>query len=159
MTQTIQLSIADSPEAAFYPSLKNPAVALCTEVWQKAHAATLAQTKNLYTAERCAGKAFRLAMPPLSGYQNICDFIACAGYGMLIGAIKVENGSKLLYAAQVALATVPRESKTQTRTESRPSPHPTPPPLLPQTQEKKRNRSKTSVSPRQNKELTTVAPG
>jgi hypothetical protein len=51
-------------------------------------------------------------MPPLSGYRNICDFIACAAYGMLLGAIKDENGTKLLYAAQVALATLPRESKT-----------------------------------------------
>jgi len=56
-------------------------------------------------------------MPPLSGYRNICDFIVCAGYGMLLGAIKEENGTKLLYSAQVALATVPRQSKTQTRTE------------------------------------------
>ena len=105
MIQAIQLSTAESLEADFYPSLKNPAVALCTEVWQKIHAATLERTRCVHTAERCAGKAFRLAMPPLSGYQNICDFIACAGYGMLLGAIKEENGTKLLYAAQVAHTT------------------------------------------------------
>jgi hypothetical protein len=159
MIQAIQPSTAESPEAAFYPSLKNPAVALCTEVWQKIHAEPLEQTRNLYTAERCAGKAFRLAMPPLSGYQNICDFIACAGYAMLLGAIKNESGTKLLYAAQVALATLPKESKTQTRTEPRPSPHPTPPPLLPQPRKKKRIRSKTPASPRRNKELATFAAG
>jgi len=34
----------------------------------------MAQAIQPSTAERCAGKAFRLAMPPLSGYQNICDF-------------------------------------------------------------------------------------
>jgi hypothetical protein len=124
MIKAIPPSTDEGLEASFYPSLKNPAVALCTEIWQKIHAATLNQTKNVYTAERCAGKAVRLAMPPLSGYQNICDFIACAGYVMLIGAIKEKNGSKLLYAAQVALATVPREFKTQTRTEPRPSPDP-----------------------------------
>jgi hypothetical protein len=33
---------------------------------------------------------------------------------MLLGAIKHENGTKLLYAAQVALATVPRESTGST---------------------------------------------
>jgi hypothetical protein len=112
MIEAIQPAAAESLEADFCPSLKNPAVALCTEVWRKIHAATIKQTSNVYTAERCAAKAYRLAMPPLSGYQNICDFIACAGYGMLLGAIKAENGSKLLYAAQVALATVPKESKT-----------------------------------------------
>ena len=117
MSQAIPPSTAERLEADFYPSLQNPAVALCTEVWQKIHAATLERTKSPYTGERCAGKAFRLAMPPLSGYRNICDFIVCAGYGMLLGAIKEENGTKLLYSAQVALATVPRQSKTQTRTE------------------------------------------
>jgi len=159
MTQPFQPTIADTPEAAFYPSLQNPAVALCTEVWKKIHAATVQKTNNPYTAERCAAKAFRLAMPPLSGYQNICDFIACAGYGMLLGAIKAENGTKLLYAAQVALATVPRESKTQSRTEPRPSLHPTPPPLMPQPLKKKRISPKKSVSTPQYKELGAIADG
>jgi hypothetical protein len=132
MVTPFKPTIADTEEAAFYPSLTNPAVALCTEVWQKVHAATLESTKSPYSADRCAAKAFRLAMPPLAGYHNICDFIACAGYGMLIGAIKESNASKLLYAAQVALSTVPRESKTQTRTAPRQPFYPTPPPLSPQ---------------------------
>jgi hypothetical protein len=103
-------------EGDFYPSLTNPAVALCVEAWQTIHTATVQQTRNPYTAERCAGKAYRLAMPPLTGYQNICDFIACAGYGMLLGAFKADAGGKLLYAAQVALGAIPQQSKTQTRT-------------------------------------------
>jgi hypothetical protein len=139
MIAAIQTTIGESMEAAFYPSLKNPAVALCTEVWLKIHTATLKETGNVYTAERCAAKSYRFAMPPLSGYQNICDFIACAGYGMLLGAIKAENGSKLLYAAQVALATVPKESKTQTRTDPRPSPDPTPSPTFAATPEKEKD--------------------
>ena len=118
MTQAIPPSTAKSPDDTYSPSLKNPAVALCNEAWVKIHGATLERTKNVYTAERCAAIAFRLAMPPLSGYQNICDFIACAGYGILLGAIKEKNAGKLLYAAQVALGTVSKESKTQTRSGS-----------------------------------------
>ena len=159
MVQPFQPSIAEDPEAALYPSLKNPAVALCTELWQKTHAATMEQTKSPYTADRCAAKVFRMAMPPLSGYQNICDFIACAGYGMLLGAIKEANGSKLLYAAQVALSTVPRESKTQARTGLRQPFYPTPTPPSPQPQKKKRVTSKKTVSTRQNKELPRFAAG
>ena len=139
MITAIQPAAAENLEAAFYPSLNNPAVALCTEVWRKIHAATMEQTRNVYAAERCAAKAFRLAMPPLSGYQNICDFIACAGYGMLLGAIKEENGSKLLYAAQVALASVPKESRTQTRTEPHPSPDPHPSPTFAATLAKEKD--------------------
>ena len=130
MIQAIPPTADQSIEALFCPSVKNPAVALCTEVWQEIHAATLKHTTNLYTAKNCAGKAYRWAMPPLSGYQNICDFIACTAYGMLLGAIKSENGTKLLYAAQVALAAVPKESKILTRTESHPSPDPHPSPTF-----------------------------
>ena len=105
-------------------------------------------------------------MPPLIGYQNICDFIACTGYGMLIGAIKDDSGSKLLYAAQVALATVPAQAKTQRRpgpelaiqSTSAPAciPLETPPP--PQFPRNRRQRRELGAnhrkSPHPNKELT-----
>ena len=155
MIQAIPPSTPESLEAAFHPSLKIPAVALCNQAWVRVHAATRERSKNLYTAERCASIAFRLAMPPLSGYQNICDFIACAGYGMLLGAIKEKNAGKLLYAAQVALATVSKESKTQTRSERI---DPTPPPLSPQPIKKKKIKSKKSISSLLDKELTTEPP-
>jgi hypothetical protein len=102
-------------EDLYNPALKNPAVAVCAGAWERILSAALKETKNLYTAKRCAAIAYRLALPPLYGYQNICDFIACAGYGMLLGAIKPETGTKLLYAAQVALSTIPQQAKTQTR--------------------------------------------
>jgi len=102
---------AENPEVAFFPALKNPAVALCNGVWVKIHAATLMQTSNVYAAERCASKAFRLAMPSLSGYRNISDFIACAGFGILVGAIQDKNGAKLLAAARIALSAIPGESR------------------------------------------------
>jgi hypothetical protein len=159
MVQAILPSTPESLETAFHPSLKIPAVALCNQAWVRVHAATRERSKNLYTAERCASIAFRLAMPPLSGYQNICDFIACAGYGMLLGAIKEKNAGKLLYAAQVALAAVPRESKTQTPSASRLNANdPTPPPLSPQPHEKKKIKSKKSISSLLDKELTTEPP-
>ncbi len=156
MTHATPPSTARLPDDTYSPSLKNPAVALCNEAWVKVHGATLERTKNLYTAERGAATAFRLAMPPLSGYQNICDFIACAGYGILLGAIKERNAGKLLYAAQVALATVSKEYKTQTRTGCI---DPTPPPLSPQPSKKKRIRPKKPVSTPPNKGLTILAAG
>jgi hypothetical protein len=126
MIQSIQPTTPARKEADFYPSLENPAVALCTEAWQEIHRETMDHTKSPYTAERFANKAFRPALPPLTGYRNTCDFIACVGYGMLLGAFTDATGTKLLYAAQVALGTVLRESKTQSRTEIPPSSHPPP---------------------------------
>ena len=115
MSEATQPATDERLEDFYYPSLRKNAVALCTEVSEKIHAATRKQIKNLYTAGRCAAKAYRVATPPLSGYQNTCGFIACAGYGMLLGAIKPAHGTKLLYAAQVALTAIPKEAKTQTR--------------------------------------------
>jgi len=47
MTQRIPPPTAERLEAAYYPSLENPAIALCAEIWLKIHAATLQHTKNL----------------------------------------------------------------------------------------------------------------
>jgi len=97
----------------FQPALKNPAVALCNEAWGKIFKAALDQKFDLDGAEHFAGEAYRRAIPPLSGYQNVCDFKACIGYGMLLGAIKPETGTKLLYAAQLALGAIPKKARTQ----------------------------------------------
>jgi len=110
--QPIQSATLDEANS---PALRNHAVAQCAAAWQRVYQAVLAKSKSDYAAEREAGKAFRHAMPLLCGYENICDFIACAGYGVLIGAIQEAAGSKLLYAAQVALSTINQKSKSQTR--------------------------------------------
>jgi hypothetical protein len=135
LLKAIEPETTPRADADFTPSLTNPAVALCNEVWQKIHRASWEQTRNPYAAERCAAKAYRLALPPLSGYQNICDFIACVGYGILLGAIKPDVGTKLLYGAQVALGAIPQQSKTQSRTATPTSLDPTPPPLSSQPHE------------------------
>jgi hypothetical protein len=58
-----------------------------------------------------ADHAYSKAMPPLVGYENICNFIACVGYGMLTGHFVDSQATKLLYAAQVALSTVPPQER------------------------------------------------
>ena len=65
---------------------------------------------HLYASEG-AGPAWVNAMPPLTGYENILDFIACAAHGIMLGAIDEKRGSKLLYAAQIALGALSREPK------------------------------------------------
>jgi len=116
MSATIQPAAAQTLDDKYCPSLQNPAVALCAGGWEKTYRATLQKTGSLYSAKRIAAVVYRMAMPPLTGHQNICDFIACTGYGMLAGAIKPEYGTKLLYAAQVALQAVPKKAKIQTPT-------------------------------------------
>ena len=88
------------------PAMANPAVAHCVSVWERANKEALAKGRSSISASIDANKAYCNAMPSLSGYENIRDFIACTAHAMLIGALFGEQGTKLLYAAQVALCTV-----------------------------------------------------
>ena len=97
------------------PALRNYAVARCAAAGDTAYRKKLATAKNKFAAADSAAKAFRQAMPPLCGYDNICDFIACVSYGFLVGAIQPDSSTKLLYAAQIAMNTIAQRSKTQTR--------------------------------------------
>ncbi len=90
------------------PDSSNLAVVRCCEAYALAGKAEYKKNKNEYAAAREAGKAFRAAMPPLSGSENIRDFIACVAHGMLIKAIEGPDGARLLYAAQVAHTTTDR---------------------------------------------------
>ena len=102
MIQAIQIPAEYSAGDKSSPARQIPAVALCCEAWETAFQAKYSQTKSGVYARIEAAQAYRNAMPPLFGYQNICDFIACAAHGLGIGAIEDATGSKLLYAAQVA---------------------------------------------------------
>jgi hypothetical protein len=92
------------------PVPENPAIARCYTAWQRVYQAEKAKGEHWIEASRKAGLAYRKAMPSLSGQENIPDFVACVAHGMLIGAIEGKNGTKLLYAAQVALSTLRRPS-------------------------------------------------
>jgi hypothetical protein len=100
-----------SDSASQNPALQNPAVAHCHQVWNSAFTRIHKTERNQFIAANRAGELFRAAMPPLSGHQNIVDFVACVGFGMAIGAIKDKIGSKLLYAAQIALIALPKPPK------------------------------------------------
>jgi hypothetical protein len=52
-------------------------------------------------------------MPALSGYQGVCDFIACVAQGQVLGVFAADDAAKLLFAAQVALSALRAQPKTQ----------------------------------------------
>ena len=53
-------------------------------------------------ALRNAGNFYRAVMPPLTGGENIRNFIACVAHGIVLKVFVDNEGSKLIYAAQVA---------------------------------------------------------
>jgi hypothetical protein len=103
------------------PASANPAVARCTQAYADAMESALDRGRHQYDVTREAGNAYRQAMPPLSGHENIRDFIACVAHGMLIDAISGPDGARLLYAAQVAHSAL--NSPSQSR---KPTPTPNP---------------------------------
>jgi hypothetical protein len=84
------------------PALENPAVAHCCEVWESTRRQALNAGCNMIIARVAAHKAFQKSLPPLTGLENIRNFIACVAHGMLVGAILSPDGARLLYAAQIA---------------------------------------------------------
>jgi hypothetical protein len=100
-----------SNAASQNPALQNPAIAHCHQVWTSAFARIHKRERNEFLAANSAAERFQASMPPLSGHQNIVDFIACVGYGMAVGAIVENEGTKLLYAAQIALIAIPKLPK------------------------------------------------
>jgi hypothetical protein len=84
------------------PALANPSIARCCEAKTAAHRAAAAKRQSDYQCAVAAREAYRKAMPPLTGPDNIRDFIACVAHGMLIGVLTTSDSTRLLYAAQVA---------------------------------------------------------
>jgi hypothetical protein len=110
MTESIQTIPAPIEANEPCDATTNPAVARCMSAWKHANQRELAKGKSEGTAAHYADQAYRRALPPLSGQENIRDFIACVAYGLLIDAINDTTDPKLLYAAQVAYSTVRGQS-------------------------------------------------
>ena len=107
--------VEDSPidppaDRGSYAAAANPAVGQCCEARLRALNLARSKEKGQYAADKDAALAYRNAMPPLAGAGNIRDFIACVAHGMLIDAIAGPDGARLLYAAQVAQASLHKPS-------------------------------------------------
>ena len=88
---------------------KNSAVALCYESYSRA----LKEAEEMHMLQArayfFARDVYRKAMPPLTGRENIQNFIACIAHGMLMKIIEPADATRLLYAAQIAQSAADRE--------------------------------------------------
>jgi biopolymer transport protein ExbB len=121
---------APEPPAPLQPATQSdPApeplstIARCLKARNKARSEAIARSQPRYTVDEAGAKAYRNAMPPLLGAENIRDFIACVAHGMLIGVIENKDATKLLYAAQVAFSAQNRSGES--RPKLKPGPKPT----------------------------------
>jgi hypothetical protein len=108
------------------PPTHNPAVQRCYLAHKRSLESSKKKGLDHYDTTTNACIAYRNAMPDLSGYENIRDFIACITYGMLFDIIDSVEGPKFLYAAQVAIGALRQQPK---------DPKNTPPPPYPPIQQ------------------------
>ena|ERR1700729_3106281 len=93
-------------------SIQNEAVDRCNRAWQRAYnkeVADIDEDESTWPAQKAGNHAYLRAMPPLSGYQNICDFIACVAHALVIEAIGAKDSERLLAAAKIAVVALGRE--------------------------------------------------
>jgi hypothetical protein len=94
-----------------------PALKRCLAAWHRTFNAQMeargGSNMDKVFAAHHADKAYCKAMPLLCSYESIRDFIACTAHGILIGAITPQQSGHILYAAQVALSSLPNEPKPQ----------------------------------------------
>ena len=111
------------------PVSNNAAIRQCCEAFMTTHRACIAAGDGNVFSGLEAEKCYRAAMPPLSGYQNICDFIACTAHGISIGAINSREANHLIAAAKTALSLLheqpvpPKIRKTKSNKFFTPSPN------------------------------------
>lgn len=91
------------------PMAQDPYVERCMQALYDAEKAACFRGKDRYES-KCAGQdAFKRAMPPLNGEENIRGFIACVTQGMILDVVSTDQATKLLYAAQVAYTACRRQ--------------------------------------------------
>ncbi|MGA2571825.1 MAG: hypothetical protein ABSF23_15025 [Terracidiphilus sp.] len=123
MTGTAELA-TDESECEIPDRLtENDAVARCVRAWRltmKKEREELDEGDSEYEAEKASNNAYLGAMPPLSGYQNICDFIACVTNGSMVGVIPQRDAEHFLAAAKIALGALRLEPKPAASAQRRP---------------------------------------
>ena len=103
-----------TPDSA--PTTALDPVQYCSEAFNVAYLAEREKGVCNYDATKIGANAYRRAMPRLTTYANIRDFIACVTHGMVCHVIPNADGTKLLYASQVALTSLRAERKSDQKT-------------------------------------------
>jgi len=88
------------------------ALASCMRSWNYAYKKLAEDDDSTeYECEKADNKAFFKATPPLCGYKNICEFIACINYASMTGIVTHNEAAHFLANAKLALSAVYHQPK------------------------------------------------
>ena len=82
------------------------AIERCSAAIRQSEKDSREQGLNTRETRRRVVTMWRLTMPRMNSHQDVLDYIACATTGMSLGLIDGNEVSKMLYAAQLALAAI-----------------------------------------------------
>ena len=83
------------------------AIDICRRAWTSAHIKRAEDQKSsAWEREKAGNKAYLKAVPALSGYKNICDFVACINYASMTDVITHSDAEHYLSNARIALSTI-----------------------------------------------------
>jgi hypothetical protein len=96
--------------AGSYP-VRNLAVMLCQSSYEEWGEEAKKEGKPIESVIHAAKIGYCSLLPPVSGADNIRDFIACVTNGMALGIFSAKEGTSLLYGAQVAHTALTKRPK------------------------------------------------
>jgi hypothetical protein len=102
--QRVDLEAAAPPRDRTSRTTK--ALELCKAEWSRAYEVGIEKGQPAAKALRMAQVAYKLAMPKMESLPSIRAYIAAIAQGIQLEVFGGRDGSQLLYAAQVALATL-----------------------------------------------------
>lgn len=108
---------ANAPAGSSAPKkdTANQAIVRCMRAWNYAYkkeAADLDKDDSDYEAKQAANQAYLRATPPLAGYKNICNFIACINFACMIDLISPIKAQQYLANAKIAILAVCHRPKS-----------------------------------------------
>ncbi len=102
-------------------------IASCMRSWNYAHNKRAeGNNPTAWECQKAGNKAYLNAVPPLSGHQNICDFIACINYASMAGIVTHRDATHYLANARIALAALslrPKPQATGAKSGGKPEPN------------------------------------
>jgi hypothetical protein len=96
------------------PNDENESIVRCMDAWNYAYkkkAADLDDDESDYPAEKAGNEAYLRATPPLVGYENICQFIACINFAVMTDIITYSDAKHYRANAKLALTAAFRKPK------------------------------------------------
>jgi len=92
---------------------EHPAVLRCIHAWNHAHDKAMAEGEDSHDAWLKGRTAYLRSMPPLAGFENVRDYIACVSFAQVAEVIFSFQAESLLATAKVALAAARQEGRHQ----------------------------------------------